>query len=78
MVSLRVASCDSVQEGSVAKITGKEGERFSGVAAVFDSEEDMLAALVRAFCLSPNLFLKEDSTIIIAHSVLESSMRLIS
>lgn len=36
-----------VQEGSVAKITGKEGERFSGVAAVFDSEEDMLAALVR-------------------------------
>jgi dihydroxy-acid dehydratase len=33
--------------GSVAKITGKEGERFSGVAAVFDSEEDMLAALER-------------------------------
>ena len=31
----------------MAKITGKEGERFSGVAAVFDSEEDMLAALVR-------------------------------
>lgn len=45
-------SCDLVQEGSVAKITGKEGERFSGVAAVFDSEEDMLAALVRAFRLS--------------------------
>lgn len=42
----------SVQEGSVAKITGKEGERFSGVAAVFDSEEDMLAALVRNFRLS--------------------------
>jgi len=34
-------------EGAVAKITGKEGERFSGVAAVFDSEEDMLAALER-------------------------------
>ncbi len=34
-------------EGSVAKITGKEGERFSGVAAVFDAEEDMLAALER-------------------------------
>jgi len=31
--------------GSVAKITGKEGERFSGPARVFDSEEDMLAAL---------------------------------
>ncbi len=32
-------------EGAVAKITGKEGERFSGPANVFDSEEDMLAAL---------------------------------
>jgi dihydroxy-acid dehydratase len=31
--------------GSVAKITGKEGERFSGPARVFDSEELMLAAL---------------------------------
>jgi dihydroxy-acid dehydratase len=28
-------------EGSVAKITGKEGERFEGVAKVFDSEEDL-------------------------------------
>jgi dihydroxy-acid dehydratase len=34
-------------EGSVAKITGKEGESFSGTAAVYDSEEDMLAALAR-------------------------------
>src|SRR5690348_3769882 len=32
-------------EGSVAKITGKEGLRFSGPANVFDSEEAMLAAL---------------------------------
>lgn len=32
-------------DGSVAKITGKEGELFSGSARVFDSEEDMLAAL---------------------------------
>jgi dihydroxy-acid dehydratase len=32
-------------EGAVAKITGKEGEVFSGPARVFDSEEDMLAAL---------------------------------
>jgi len=31
--------------GSVAKITGKEGEVFRGPARVFDSEEDMLAAL---------------------------------
>ena len=32
-------------EGSVAKITGKEGLRFEGTANVFDSEEDMLTAL---------------------------------
>jgi dihydroxy-acid dehydratase len=32
-------------EGSVAKITGKEGLVFSGTANVFDAEEDMLAAL---------------------------------
>ena len=31
--------------GSVAKITGKEGLQFSGPAKVYDSEEDMLAAL---------------------------------
>ncbi|MBT8363288.1 MAG: dihydroxy-acid dehydratase [Deltaproteobacteria bacterium] len=31
--------------GAVAKITGKEGTRFTGTANVFDSEEDMLAAL---------------------------------
>ncbi|SEH07587.1 dihydroxy-acid dehydratase [Candidatus Venteria ishoeyi] len=33
--------------GSVAKITGKEGLRFSGPAKVYDCEEDMLAALER-------------------------------
>jgi len=32
-------------EGAVAKITGKEGLQFAGPANVFDSEEDMLAAL---------------------------------
>jgi dihydroxy-acid dehydratase len=31
--------------GAVAKITGKEGEVFTGPARVFDSEEDMLRAL---------------------------------
>jgi dihydroxy-acid dehydratase len=30
---------------AVAKITGKEGSRFSGPARVFDSEEDILTAL---------------------------------
>jgi dihydroxy-acid dehydratase len=34
-------------EGAVAKITGKEGLRFSGPAKVFDSEEDMLHSLER-------------------------------
>lgn len=34
-------------EGSVAKITGKEGLVFEGVAKVFDSEEDMMAGLAR-------------------------------
>jgi dihydroxy-acid dehydratase len=34
-------------QGSVAKITGKEGLRFSGPARVYDSEEEMLAALER-------------------------------
>ena len=32
-------------EGAVAKITGKEGMRFSGPAKVFNSEEEMLLAL---------------------------------
>lgn len=31
--------------GSVAKLTGKEGEKFRGPARVFDSEEDMIKAL---------------------------------
>ncbi|MBW7997411.1 MAG: dihydroxy-acid dehydratase [Candidatus Glassbacteria bacterium] len=34
-------------EGSVAKITGKEGTRFVGKALVFDSEEDCIKALAR-------------------------------
>lgn len=34
-------------DGAVAKITGKEGNVFSGPAKVFDSEEDMLHALER-------------------------------
>lgn len=34
-------------EGSVAKITGKEGLLFEGVAKVYDSEELMMAGLAR-------------------------------
>ena len=33
-------------EGAVAKITGKEGERFTGKARVFDREEAALAAIL--------------------------------
>lgn len=32
-------------EGAVAKITGKEGQVFTGTANIFDSEEEMLSAL---------------------------------
>jgi dihydroxy-acid dehydratase len=33
--------------GAVAKLTGREGDRFEGPARVFESEEEMLAALER-------------------------------
>ena len=42
---IRILRGSLAPEGAVAKITGKEGLRFSGPANVFDSEEDMLAAL---------------------------------
>ena len=32
-------------DGAVAKITGKEGDRFEGVARVYDAEEDVLRGL---------------------------------
>jgi dihydroxy-acid dehydratase len=42
---LQILRGNLAPEGAVAKITGKEGERFAGPARVYDSEEDMLAAL---------------------------------
>jgi dihydroxy-acid dehydratase len=42
---IRILTGNLAPEGSVAKITGKEGERFTGVAKVYDSEEAMLAGL---------------------------------
>ncbi|KAF0728824.1 hypothetical protein Ae201684_013394 [Aphanomyces euteiches] len=42
---IRILRGNLAPEGSVAKITGKEGEHFKGVARVYDSEEDMLKAL---------------------------------
>jgi len=44
---LRILKGNFAPGGAVAKITGKEGERFSGPARVYDAEEDMLAALER-------------------------------
>ena len=44
---IRILKGNLAPEGSVAKITGKEGLRFSGPARVYDSEEDMLHALER-------------------------------
>lgn len=42
---IRIMRGNFCPDGAVAKITGKEGLQFSGPANVFDSEEDMLAAL---------------------------------
>src|SRR6188474_935993 len=42
---IRILAGNLAPAGSVAKITGKEGERFGGIAKVYDSEEAMLAGL---------------------------------
>ncbi len=42
---LRILRGSVAPDGSVAKITGKEGLRFSGPARVYDSEEAMLSGL---------------------------------
>ncbi|OMJ25083.1 Dihydroxy-acid dehydratase [Smittium culicis] len=44
---LRVMYGNLAPEGSVAKITGKEGLLFKGKAIVYDSEEEMLRSLER-------------------------------
>lgn len=44
---IRILKGNLAPEGAVAKITGKEGLRFTGPARVFDSEELMLGALER-------------------------------
>jgi dihydroxy-acid dehydratase len=38
---LQILYGNLAKDGSVAKITGKEGERFEGTAKVYDSEEDL-------------------------------------
>lgn len=42
---IRILRGSLAPEGAVAKITGKEGLKFTGPAKVFDSEEAMLASL---------------------------------
>ena len=45
---LQIVRGSLAPDGAVAKITGKEGLRFTGKALVYDSEEAMLAALERS------------------------------
>ncbi len=45
---LQILKGNLAPEGAVAKITGKEGLRFTGPARVYDSEEAMLAGLERS------------------------------
>jgi dihydroxy-acid dehydratase len=42
---IRIMRGNFCPEGAVAKITGKEGLRFTGTAHCFDSEEEFLAAM---------------------------------
>ncbi|MCH8840882.1 MAG: dihydroxy-acid dehydratase [Planctomycetes bacterium] len=42
---IRIMRGNLCPDGAVAKITGKEGLKFAGMASVFDSEEQLLAAL---------------------------------
>jgi dihydroxy-acid dehydratase len=44
---IQILSGSLAPEGSVAKITGKEGLEFTGTAIAFDCEEDMLGAVER-------------------------------
>jgi dihydroxy-acid dehydratase len=44
---IRILRGNLAPDGAVAKITGKEGERFAGPAKVYDSEEAMLGGLER-------------------------------
>lgn len=45
---IRILKGNLAPDGSVAKITGKEGLRFEGPARVYDCEEDMLKGLENA------------------------------
>ena len=59
---IRILKGNLAPGGSVAKITGKEGETFSGPAKVYDSEEAMLTSL-------ENKEIKKGDVIIIRYEV---------
>jgi dihydroxy-acid dehydratase len=42
---LQILYGNLAEEGSVAKISGKEGERFEGPARVFDGEQELIAGI---------------------------------
>jgi dihydroxy-acid dehydratase len=42
---LQILYGNLAEKGSVAKISGKEGERFQGTARVFDGEKDLIAGI---------------------------------
>src|SRR5690606_33868644 len=42
---LQILYGNLAEKGSVAKISGKDGERFEGPARVFDGEKDLIAGL---------------------------------
>lgn len=42
---LQILYGNLAEKGSVAKITGKEGEKFEGTARVFDGEKDLIAGI---------------------------------
>jgi len=43
--NLQILYGNLAEKGSVAKITGKEGERFTGPARVFDGEQDLIQGI---------------------------------
>ncbi|MEE8481732.1 MAG: dihydroxy-acid dehydratase, partial [Acidiferrobacterales bacterium] len=52
---IRILTGSLAPGGAVAKITGNEGELFKGPAKVYDSEEDMLAALEKGKILKGDI-----------------------
>ncbi|KAG0171293.1 hypothetical protein DFQ28_010798 [Apophysomyces sp. BC1034] len=56
---LQILRGNLAPEGSVAKITGKEGLQFTGKARVYDGEENFIAALER------NEFKKGEKTVVV-------------